>query len=360
MDTLVIISQALLYISFALLTGSFILSLVPASYRPAFHISAKFLKLCAVSIPVLSFFPVLSITLYIAPRFGFVEALTIVLSTYTMGHAWLATLAASMLLLFTLTIKKEKLAASLSLLFIMTAMLTIAWASHAASIDFVVGIISDFLHLLSVSVWVGILLVIGWGATNTDNWLAFSKWFSLVAISCLSITALSGVLMMDILVDSYIKSWPIAYGQGLFIKHLFLIPLVFFALANAFLVKFKLSRDPQFNPLRWIRAEGLLLLTIFTITAVFSQQSPPHGYYLTADAISPLFKLFYDGEIDMTSRIIFDANPGSVGFFFGWIFTSALTVLSIVKKIPSWVSYLLGCSVTVCVFLMVMLAVVVI
>lgn len=359
MDTLVIISQALLYISFALLTGSFILTLVPASYRPAFHRLAKLLTLCAVSIPVLSFFPVLSITLYIAPRLGFIEALTIVVTTYTIGNAWLATVATSMLLLLALTIKRQQLANILSLLLTISAMLTVAWASHAAALDMTVGIISGFLHLLSVSVWVGILLVIGWGATNTDNWLAFLKWFSLVAISCLSVTALSGVLLMDVLVDSYIKSWPVAYGQGLFIKHLFLIPLVFFALANAFFVKFKLSRDPQFNPLRWIRAEGLLLLTIFIITAVFSQQSPPHGYFLTADAISPLFKLFYGGEIDITSRIIFDANPGSVGFFFGWIFTSALTVLSIVKKTPSWISYLLGCSVVCCVFLMVMLAVVV-
>lgn len=359
MDTLIILSQALLYISFALLTGSFILILVPPSYRPAFHISQKLLKLCAISIPVLTFFPVLNIVFILAPRFSFIEALTIVITTYTVGNAWLATLAATLLLIFTLTLKKQKLAATLSLLLTIIAMLSVAWASHAASIDFIIGMISDFLHLLSVSVWVGILLIIGWCATNTDNWLAFLKWFSLTAISCLSLTALSGVLLMDVLVDSYIKSWPVTYGQGLFLKHLFLFPLVFFALANAFLVKFKLTRDANFNPLRWIRAEGLILLTIFIVTAFFSQQPPAHGNFLSEDAISPLFKLFYDGSLDMTSRIIFDANPGSVGFFFSTILMSALTILSIFKKTPSWVSYLLGCTVTICIFLMVMLAIVI-
>lgn len=359
MDTLITLSHAILYVSFALLTGSFILFLVPASYKPSLHISARLLKLSTLSLPVLTFFPVLDVALFIAPRFGLIEALLIVITTYTIGNAWLATVTTSLLLLLTFTLKKKTLAAVLALTFTLAAMLTVAWASHAASINFTVGVISDFLHLLAVSVWVGILLVIGWCATNSDNWLAFLKWFSLVAISCLSLTALSGVLLMDVLVDSYIKSWTVNYGLGLFMKHLFLLPLMFFALANAFLVKFKQSRDPNFNPLHWIRAEGLILLTMFIITAFFSQQSPAHGNFLTSDAISPLFKLFYDGPVDMTSRIIFDANPGSVGFFFGAILSTALMVVSIFKKTPSWVSYLLGCLVVTCLFMMVMLAVVV-
>lgn len=360
MDTIIVISQALLYSSFALLTGSFILSLVPVNYKPTLTIPTKLLKLCTLSLPVLTFFPVFDVAQFLAPRFGLVEALSIVITTYTVGNAWLATVAASLLLMLTFTLKKKIIAAVLALTFTFTAMLTVAWASHAASIQFTVGVISDFLHLLAVSVWVGILLVIGWYATTNENWLAFLKWFSLTAISCLSLTALSGVLLMDVLVDSYIKSWTINYGLGLFMKHLFLFPLVFFALANAFFIKFKLARDPNFNPLRWIRAEGLILLTIFMITAFFSQQSPAHGNFLTADAISPLFKLFYTGPIDQTSRIIFYANPGSVGLFFAAILSIGLLVLSIFKKAPSWVSYLLACLLVSCLFMMVMLAVVVV
>ena len=194
-------SQALLYVSFALVTGSFILLLVPPSYRPALSIPNKLLTVCTLSIPIFAFFPVLNITLYIAPRLGFVEALNTVLTTYTIGSAWLATFAISVLLLVMLTITKNKLATALSLVLTITTMLTIAWSSHAAALNITVGTISDFLHLFAVSIWVGILLTIGWFSTNTDNWLAFLKWFSLVAISCLSLTALSGVFLMDILVD---------------------------------------------------------------------------------------------------------------------------------------------------------------
>lgn len=359
MELLITVSQALLYVSFALLMGSFILLLVPASYKPNLHIPIRLLKLCALSLPVLTFFPVLDIARFIAPRFGLIEALSLVITTYTIGNAWLATVAASLLLMLTFTLKRKTPAAILALLFTLIAMLTVAWASHAASVQFLVGVISDFLHLLAVSVWVGILLIVGCCATNNDNWLAFLKWFSLTTISSLSITALSGVLLMDVLVDSYIKSWTINYGLGLFVKHLFLFPLVLLALANAFLIKFKLARYPGFNPLRWIRAEGLILLTVFIITAFFSQQSPAHGNFLTADAISPLFKLFYDGPIDQLSTIVFYANPGSVGFFFGAIISTALMILSIFKKTPIWVSYLLGCLIVVCLFMMIILALVV-
>lgn len=357
MDVVVIISQALLYTSFALLTGSFILLLVPPSYRPALHIRGRLLTLCTISLPLLALFPVLSIALYIAPRLGFLNALNTVLTTYTIGTAWLAMFACSVLLLIVLKLTKDKLMAVVGILLTILAMLTIAWSSHAAAYNIAVGIISDFLHILAVSVWVGILLIIGWCSTNSDNWLAFLKWFSLVAISCFSLAALSGVLLMDILVDGYIQSWPIAYGQGLLIKHLFLIPLVFFALANAFLVKFKLSRDTQFNPLHWIRAEGMILLAIFTMTAFFSQQSPPHAHVLTEDAISPLFRLFYGEPIDVTGRILFFANPASVGLFFGALLSMALTVVSIVKKAPIWLSVLFSCCIVGCLFSMVMFAI---
>ena len=61
----------------------------------------------------------------------------------------------------------------------------------------------------------------------------------MVAIGCLVATALSGVFLMDVMVDGYIDSWMVSYGQGLLIKHLFLLPVVFYALVNGFIVKYK-------------------------------------------------------------------------------------------------------------------------
>lgn len=362
MDILVIISQALLYISFALLTGSLLLLLVPASFRPALQIPKRLIQLCALSIPILAFFPVLSITLYIAPRLGLAESFKIVLTTYTIGTAWVATLIVSCLLVFLLALVQsleKKLVVISSLLLVVLLVLTVAWSSHAAALNPVIGITSDFLHLFSVSVWVGTLIIVGWCSKNADNWIPFLKWYSLVAISCLSITALSGIFLMDMLVDGYIAAWPVSYGQGLLIKHLFLLPLILFILANAFLVKFKLSRNPHFNPLRWIRVEALTLLTVFIITAIFTQQAPPHGHFLTNDTVSPLFRLFYDGAINANNRIGFVVHSSSVTFFFGALASIGLTIVSIVKKTPAWLSFLLGCCVVICVYCMIMVTIVV-
>ena len=154
----------------------------------------------------------------------------------------------------------------------------------------------------------------------------------MVAFGCLFATGFSGLLLMDTMVDGYIDSWMVSYGQGLLIKHLFLLPVVFYALVNGFIVKYKLSKDAAFNPIPWIRVEGFILFVIFMITAIFSLQSPPHGNYLTSDAVSPLFRLFHDDVIMLSSTIGFVVNVNTVCFFFLSILFIGLMVLSFFKK----------------------------
>lgn len=362
MGIVVIISQALLYLFFSILVGSFILLLVPSKHRPDIKISKRLLLMSAIAIPILSFLPVLESILYIAPRLGFLESSKIVLTTYTVGNAWDFTLLASivLVLLISLTRFPEKgvfayLGAFLTFLLI----LTIAWSSHAGAIDPIMGIISDFLHLAAVSVWVGILLIIAWCSTNQKNWLEFLSWFSMVAFGCLIATALSGLFLMEVMVDGYIDSWMVSYGQGLFLKHLFLLPLVFYALVNGLIVKYKLSKDASFNPVPWVRVEGFILLTIFTITAIFSQQSPPHGHYLTNDAVSPLFRLFHADFINSSNTIGFVVNLNTVFFFFLSILCIGLLVFSVFKKASILVSFLLSCLFVSSLYFMLMVTVVI-
>ena len=362
MDILVIISQTLLYLCFSVLVGSFILLLVPSKYRPDIKIPKRFLLISAITLPVFAFIPVLDITLYIAPRLGLFESFKIVLTTYTVGTAWDFTLLGSIMLVLLIALARsteKSIFAFLGILLTFGLILTVAWSSHASAIDPIIGIISDFIHLAAVSIWVGILLIIGWCSLNHKNWLEFLSWFSIVAISCLVATALSGVFLMDVMVDGYIDSWMVSYGQGLLIKHLFLLPLVFYALVNGLIVKYKISKDATFNPIPWIRVEGFILFVIFTITAIFSQQSPPHGNYLTSDAVSPLFRLFHDGIIDSGNTIGFVVNLNTVCFFFLSILFMGLMVLSFFKKASIIISFLFSCLFVMSIYFMLMMTVVI-
>ncbi|MED4041067.1 hypothetical protein [Niallia taxi] len=232
MDILVITSQALLYLCFSVLVGSFVLLLVPSKYRPDIKVPKSILFISAITLPIFTFIPILDITLYIAPRLGLFESFKIVLTTYTVGTAWNFTLLGSVMLVLLMALARshEKgIFSFLGILLTFGLILTVAWSSHAVSIGPIMGIISDFIHLAAVSIWAGILIIIGWCSLNHKNWLEFLSWFSIVDISCLVATVLSGVLLMDVLVDRYIDSWIVSYGQGLFIKHLFLLSLLFYA-----------------------------------------------------------------------------------------------------------------------------------
>lgn len=362
MEIFIIISQIFLYICFSILTGTFLLSLVPNEYKPDIKIPNYLLQICAIAIPIAAFIPVLDSINFLAPRLGAFEATKLVLTTYTSGTAWDFTLAGSILLILLIKFTKSKEKTIFSLLattLTIGLIFTISWSSHAGSLDPQIGIISDFLHLLSVSVWVGILLVIGWFSINHHNWLKFLSWFSIVAFSCLSAVALSGLFMMDTIVDGYINSWMISYGQGLLFKHLFLIPLVICALINGLYVKYKLHKNSHFNPKPWVRLESIILLLIFMITSIFSQQEPPHGNYLTEDAVSPLFRLFNDQSIDVSSTIGFVVNSTTVMFFFLSILFFGLIVTSIYKKASIIISFLLSCFFVICIYSMLMVTIVI-
>ncbi|MBD8070662.1 copper resistance D family protein [Bacillus sp. PS06] len=361
MALLTILSQTLLFLSFSFLVGSFILLLAPNDYRPDVTFSKRLLMISSITLPIFAFVPVLDITLFLAPRLGFVDSLIMVVTSYTVGTAWSFTLLGSFLLLSFIAIgftEKASFGAIGSLL-TLGIILTVAWSSHAGVMDPFLGIIGDFLHLVAVSIWVGVLLIAGWFAKNHNHWLNFLKWYSLMAFSCLMITVVSGFLMMDVLVDDYVDSWMVSYGQGLLAKHLFILPLLFYALVNGLIVKYKLSKDTTFNPIPWVRLEGIILFVIFAITAFYSQQPPPHGNFLTSDAVSPLFQFFHGATIDTESTIGFVTNANTIFWLVISLLIFGLMVVSFMKKASIVISFLLSCLIVICVYVMIMVTVVV-
>ena len=85
------ITQALLYLCFALSLGSFILYLVPNTHRPDINVPKGVLMTATGGIAIFSSFPVLQLILYLSPDIGFAQTLQSVLFTFEVGKAWIFT-----------------------------------------------------------------------------------------------------------------------------------------------------------------------------------------------------------------------------------------------------------------------------
>lgn len=360
MQVLVIISQILLYVCFAFLFGYYILALVPEKHRPSYAMRIEILQYSVVGILIGGFIPALYVVTFIAPRVGVMDAFVTVLTVYTVGQAWLAAVALGLVVLLCMKLWHDKSSALYKLaqiVLLIGLVATIAWSSHASAVNFVLGFSSDLLHLLSVSIWVGVLLVMSWFSTSNENWLAFLKWFTPVAALCFSITILSGIFLLEAMIPSYTDAWAVDYGQGLLIKHLFIIPLAFYALMNGVFVKVRIERNASFNPIPWARLESILLLVIFTITAIFSQQSPPM-HSISASDVSPIFKLTYSGEIVSGLTVGLGVNWFTILFVLITLLFLVLSIIAFVKKAPTWLCFTLACGIVFSAYLTLMYSVV--
>lgn len=359
MQTLVIISQTLLYLCFSVLMGSFLVRLVPSTYRPAITSSRRLLAICSIGIPLFAFIPVLQVILYLTPRLGIMESSLSVLTSFTIGKAWGWTFVLTVGLLVMIVLVKElestvfniSGAALTSLLIV-----TIGWSSHASSADPLAGFIGDTIHLLAVSVWTGILVIISWRSANTANWRSFLTWFTPVAIFCFAAVTISGLLLMNVLIDGYIASWVSSYGQGLLIKHLFIIPLLFYAGINGIWIKRKLKNDQGFNPKPWARLESVIVFIIFAITAAFSQFSPPSGR-IDEDP-SSLFLLVYGGDILPDASVQLTWSALGILLLLLAAACIALIIMAFVKQAPRFMALLLSCVLILCLYLALMTSVV--
>lgn len=357
------ISHALLNLCLALCIGSFILFLVPKTSKPNINVPKNAIQMAIIGVAFFSFIPILQNILLLANRMDFLKALQTVLFSFVTGKAWLITFVVSIilfLLLLLFEVEKKKLHSLVGLMLSVVLILTLGWSSHAGSIDKVWGFIGDSIHLLAVSVWVGILMMVSWFSKSTENWLKFLKWFTPVAVTCLLITTLTGIFLMNFMVnwDEYVKSWMIPYGQALLWKHILLIPLLMYACINGILINRKLKKSVDFDPRPWAKIESAIILFIFSATATLSEQSPPKETTVNNENASGLFKIFYSGQIvpDMTLSISW--NLISFIFLILAILFLGLNIVSFLRKIPVGFSFLMSICVVVCVYLSLIFSVV--
>ncbi|MFJ8257988.1 copper resistance D family protein [Peribacillus asahii] len=356
------ISQALLYLCFALLLGSFLLCLVSNTYRPNISVPKSALMIATGGIAIFSFFPVLQLILYLSPGIGFAQTLQSVLLTFEVGKAWIFTFILSIILfIFFIWFDywKRALYAYIGIAFTFILILALGWSSHASSYDQVWGFFSHSAHFTAVSVWVGILFVISWFSKDYSNWSNFLKWFTPVAIVCFLTTIITGLVLMSFVVEfeDYPNSWMLPYGQALLIKHLLIIPLLAYAMINSIFIKKKLITDIHFNPRPWTRIESIIILFIFSATAALGQQSPPHETTVTSEEVSKLFMMFYQGQLHPEMTIQLESTPSSISFAILGVLFFALMIMSFIKKTPAIVSFLMSVILVFCLYLSLILSI---
>lgn len=357
-----VLSEALLYLCFSILLGSFLVQLVPETARPQIRIPKGILLTATLGVAFLSFVPVLKIILYLYKDLGLGMTIKSVLLNFEVGKSWVRTAMISFILLIFLIpirLEKKRIFSFIGLIFTIILINVRGSASHASSIAGWQGYFTHSTHFLAVCTWIGILVSVGWFSKNHDNWQRFLKWFTPVAVSCLVLIALTGFDLISYTMNEgdYVNSWSLSWGQALLLKHLAIAPLLAFAFINSILIRKKLSSDAAFNPLPWVRLEGVVVLLIFSMTGALGQESPPHNIQstLSESGYSPLFTFFHNGKIAFPLHF----SPGlmSVGLFILAFMFLGMIVLTFTKKAPKMMSIIMSILFILTGYLALMLAV---
>ena len=340
------LTEALLYLCFSLLMGALLIHLVPINRRPDIRISRRLLQISILGIVFLSAAPVIRLILFLYEDVGLWLTIQNIIGEFEVGRAWSVTVFTALffyLFVSTVSIFRRKLYIGISLVFTMTLILALGWASHSASLTDWSGFAVHTLHFTAVTVWAGILLIVSWFSTNQQNWQAFLSWFTPVALSCLAIVIGSGLYIMTLAVDlaEYQNAWMIPYGQAILWKHLLVIPVLIFAAINGIWIRRKLQRNDKINPLPWAKAESIMLVLVFAATAVLGQQEPPHSIesYIRGSGASPLFSYFYNGEVDPAMNLAFGFNFLSLSFFAVAAFFVFLVIYGLKRSVPVSVAF---------------------
>ncbi|WOV86513.1 CopD family protein [Sporosarcina oncorhynchi] len=345
----VYISESLLYLCFSLLMGTFIIQFIPERLKPTIHIPKRLVQLSVVGVVLFSVVPVIRVVLFLYEDIGLFSTMESVLSGFEVGRAWnLTVILAIFFYLFVslFPVLKSKVLSGIALAFTLILLFALGWASHAASLTEWSGFVVHSLHFLAVTVWIGILLIVGWCSKDQKNWISYLKWFTPLAIVCFLTIAGTGLFLMTLVIEvnDYADAWTVPYGQALLMKHLTIIPVLFFAFMNGFWIRRRLSRQEPINPVAWLKFESILLFFTFVATGVLGQQEPPHSIeiMLAGSGPSALFDYFYLGVIDPAMSLHFSWNTLNVLFFIVAIIFMWLIIYSFKKKTAAVVPFFMG------------------
>lgn len=296
--------ETLLYLSFAFSGGFILLLFVPESSKPQLKIPFDLFQYSLLAIPVFSFMSILRTSFILrdfAETMPYYELLLIVVQDYTYGNAWIWMLiggTAMFILTQLFQAKIHRFKWPLAIIWCLTV-LAHGWASHPAGFSSW-GFVYQSVHVAAVSAWLGVLILVAWFTRGSLNWKPFIRWYTPMAISSMILIVAAGIAMMIILVDGYLRSWGINYGEALLLKHLVFLPLLLLAFMNGFLTKISDQGSNERKLIWWLRAETIIALAILALTAYMGVQEPPHEGEFEDPSPSPLFAWLH-GEVDLFS-----------------------------------------------------------
>ncbi|MDN4594485.1 copper resistance D family protein [Polycladomyces subterraneus] len=285
----------------ALLTGGALLSLVADDYKPVVILPHRLFPLVALIAGLGSFVPVLRLVLFLEPDTGCMEAVRLGVFLSRTGQVWLGLLVVSVLLALFLQVRdvrSSKWTAGWALFGTWMLILIKSWMGHVASVSDISGWVLQSVHLTSVCVWAGGLMVVGFFTVDTARWLSFLRWFTPTAIGCVTAVILAGWGLMGTVDPEYVASWVLPYGEALLLKQWMTAGVLVTAGVNGGWIRRKLARGEEVNPLPWMRAEAVQILLVVAITAWMSQEAAPHTVAETVQAVgvSPLFEGLFPGK----------------------------------------------------------------
>ncbi|TYR81694.1 hypothetical protein FZC66_07630 [Priestia megaterium] len=322
------------YVGLSVLLGNMVLQYIPQSKKPTIKLSKRWLIASAIAIAIFSVGTMLEIVIAFSKIRGVGETLTTVLLSTKTGHAWIMIVLLAILVILTVILDSHHhIYTSLTI----GLVLAISYASHAASLSPLFGMLSHSLHVISVGLWAGVVLIVAFFTRQADNWSVFLKWFTPFAISCFLFLSLSGLIVMVIIVGlaNYVNAWATDYGQSLLLKHITIIPLLAFAVINGILMK-KVSNQSDYHPLSWIKAESATLLMIFFFTAVMVNQSPPTD--LSHLGASSLLPFIYGQSVSLP--LTFNLTIVSIIFLFIALLFFVYVFINFYKKTNAWIGFL--------------------
>ncbi|WP_174615584.1 copper resistance D family protein [Virgibacillus ihumii] len=328
---MVIVTQGLLYLCFSLLMGTMLGYSVLAGQMPKFYVPKWLLLVVTAGVGLLSFAPVLTIIINFTTDMGLWTSAEVVLFEFGTGRTWLFIFFISVLLFCLIAfgnIANDRLLSGIGLLFVVLLATGQGASSHASGLQAVWGTTVHTVHLLAVSVWGGLLFIFGWFTPEKVDWQRSLKWFTPLAITCVLALIISGYFTMDVVINDvsgesssifnrFGNSWLTDYGQALLFKHLLLIPLLGYGIINGFLFRQRLAKDPGYQLQPWMKAESILILIVFTITAFMGEQALPNqiATIIEQEGASSLFQAIYGQTVHPEMMVALDVGFVSVVMF---------------------------------------------
>lgn len=310
---IVVLILSALYICLALAVSLTVARFIPSGRLPDLRIPRGLEQSVVGGVIVFACFSLFDLTAQVAGQFdlSYVNAFIQVLYGTMQGKGWLGLLGCGAIwygadaFMSPRTRHVTMLISSLGFI-VFTA---VASYAHSASLTFVEAAVRS-LHLLAVSVWLGFLFLAGWFTRARSSWRSFLDWFFPLAAACFIVVAATGAVLANASSNDWLAAKTLDYGQALLIKHLVVMPLLVFALVDGLVLRRKIADMPDLDPRGWFKAESVVALGAFAVTAVLSRQVLPLdvGQTLRYTPPSRWFLPWYDGVVtpDIQLTLAFD------------------------------------------------------